>query len=219
MVAAVENIVIGLVALFAGSVFCFSGYRAFRLIIPIWGAFTGFAVGAGLISALTGDALLAKPVGWLLGLFLAIGFSLLAYLYYEVAVVLAMGSLGFMVGSALMTALGISWNWLIVAVAMVVSLVFAVFAITTNFPRIVLVIVSATAGATAMVAGGMLLTGALDTADLTRAYVTERIHDDWWWYLGYALLVIAGIFSQSAGNAQDDLRHAWHAEQQRSSRA
>ena len=32
MVAAVESIVIGLVALFAGSVFCFSGYRAFRLI-------------------------------------------------------------------------------------------------------------------------------------------------------------------------------------------
>ena len=179
-----EDIVIGLVALIAGSVFCYSGYRAFRVIIPIWGAFTGFAAGAGLISALTGDALLAKPIGWVLGLILALGFSVLAYLYYEVAVVLTMGSVGFMAGSALMTALGVSWNWLIVLVAVAVSLVFAVFAITTNFPRIVLVVVSATAGATAMVAGGMLLTGALETADLARSYVTERIHDDWWWYLG-----------------------------------
>ena len=210
-----EDIVIGLVALIAGSVFCYSGYRAFRVIIPIWGAFTGFAAGAGLISALTGDALLAKPIGWVLGLILALGFSVLAYLYYEVAVVLTMGSVGFMAGSALMPALGVSWNWLIVLVAVAVSLVFAVFAITTNFPRIVLVVVSATAGATAMVAGGMLLTGALETADLTRSYVTERIHDDWWWYLGYAFLVISGILSQAAANAQQDLRTAWYVEERR----
>jgi hypothetical protein len=211
----VEDIVIGLIALIAGSVFCFSGYRAFRLIIPLWGAFTGFAVGAGAISAITGDALLAKPVGWIVGLVVGVVFALLAYLYYEVAVILTMGSLGFLAGSALMTALGVGWNWLIVLVAVAVSVVFAVFALVTNFPRIVLVIVSATAGATAMVAGGMLLVGALETADLTRAYVTERIEDDWWWYLGYLALVLAGIFSQAAGNARDDARLAWQIQQAR----
>ena len=210
-----EDIVIGLIALIAGSVFCFSGYRAFRLIIPLWGAFTGFAVVAGAISAITGDALLAKPVGWIVGLVVGVVFALLAYLYYEVAVILTMGSLGFLAGSALMTALGVGWNWLIVAVAVAVSVVFAVFALVTNFPRIVLVIVSATAGATAMVAGGMLLVGALETADLTRAYVTERIEDDWWWYLGYLALVLAGIFSQAAGNARDDARLAWQIQQAR----
>ena len=210
-----EDIVIGLIALIAGSVFCFRGYRAFRLIIPLWGAFTGFAVGAGAISAITGDALLAKPVGWIVGLVVGVVFALLAYLYYEVAVILTMGSLGFLAGSALMTALGVGWNWLIVLVAVAVSVVFAVFALVTNFPRIVLVIVSATAGATAMVAGGMLLVGALETADLTRAYVTERIEDDWWWYLGYLALVLAGIFSQAAGNARDDARLAWQIQQAR----
>ena len=210
-----EDIVIGLIALIAGSVFCFSGYRAFRLIIPLWGAFTGFAVGAGAISAITGDALLAKPVGWIVGLVVGVVFALLAYLYYEVAVILTMGSLGFLAGSALMTALGVGWNWLIVLVAVAVSVVFAIFALVTNFPRIVLVIVSTTAGATAMVAGGMLLVGALETADLTRAYVTERIEDDWWWYLGYLALVLAGIFSQAAGNARDDARLAWQIQQAR----
>lgn len=214
-----EDIVVGLVALVAGSVFCFSGYRAFRLIIPLWGAFTGFAAGAGAISALTGDALLAKPLGWIVGLVVGMVFAALAYLYYEVAVVLTLASLGFLVGSALMTALGVGWNWLIVLVAVAVSVVFAVFALATNFPRIVLVIVSATAGATAMVAGGMLLVGALETADLTRAYVTERIEDDWWWYLGYLALVVAGILAQAAGNARDDVRMAWAVEQQRSARA
>lgn len=204
-----QDFVVGLIAVFAGSVFCFSGYRAFRLIIPIWGAFTGFAVGAGAISAVTGDALLAKPIGWILGLILAMGFALLAYLYFEVAVILALASLGFLVGSTVMTVLGVSWNWLIAGAGVVVGVVFALFAMASNFPRIVLVVVSATAGATAMVAGGMLLTGALNTTDLTHAYVTERIQDDWWWYLGYVVLVVAGIFSQSAANTEDDLRAAW----------
>ncbi len=204
-----QDFVVGLIAVFAGSVFCFSGYRAFRLIIPIWGAFTGFAVGAGAVSAVTGDALLAKPIGWILGLVLAMGFSLLAYLYFEVAVILALASLGFLVGSTVMTVLGVSWNWLIAGAGVVVGVVFALFAMASNFPRIVLVVVSATAGATAMVAGGMLLTGALNTTDLTHAYVTERIQDDWWWYLGYVVLVVAGIFSQSAANTEDDLRAAW----------
>lgn len=204
-----QDFVVGLIAVFAGSVFCFSGYRAFRLIIPIWGAFTGFAVGAGAISAVTGDALLAKPIGWILGLILAMGFALLAYLYFEVAVILALASLGFLVGSTVMTVLGVSWNWLVAGAGVVVGVVFALFAMASNFPRIVLVVVSATAGATAMVAGGMLLTGALNTTDLTHAYVTERIQDDWWWYLGYVVLVVAGIFSQSAANTEDDLRAAW----------
>lgn len=166
-------------------------------------------MGAGAISAVTGDALLAKPIGWILGLILAMGFALLAYLYFEVAVILALASLGFLVGSTVMTVLGVSWNWLVAGAGVVVGVVFALFAMASNFPRIVLVVVSATAGATAMVAGGMLLTGALNTTDLTHAYVTERIQDDWWWYLGYVVLVVAGIFSQSAANTEDDLRAAW----------
>lgn len=200
---------VGLVALIAGVVFCFSGYRAFRTIIPIWGLFTGFAVGVGAVSAITGDAVLAKPIGWIVGLALGLVFGLLAYLYYEVAVILTMSSLGLLAGSAIMTALGVTWSWLIALVAVAVGLAFAVFTLATNLPRVILVVVSAIAGATAMVAGGMLLTGSLETADLTRAYVTERIEDDWWWYLAYAFLVVAGILSQASANAREDLRSAW----------
>lgn len=207
-----QDIVVGLIALFAGSVFCFSGYRAFRLVIPIWGAFAGFGVGAGAVAAVSGDAVLAKPVGWLVGVALAVVFALLAYLYYEVAVIVTMGSLGFLLGSSAMVALGVGWNWLVILVALVVSIAFAVFAMATNLPRIVLVVVSATAGATAMVGGGMLLTGALETADFTRQYVSERINDDWWWYVAYAFLVVLGILAQARKNADADIRAAWAME-------
>lgn len=205
-----DDIVLGIVALIAGSVFCFSGYRAFRVVIPIWGLFSGFAAGAGLVSAITGDALLAKPVGWLVGAVFAVLFALFAYLYYEVAVVLTMASVGFLVGASLMTGLGVTWNWIISLVAVVVALAFAVVAISTNLPRIVLTVVSAVAGATAMVGGAMLFGSTLDADNLSRADVTSAINDSWGWWLAYVVLVLAGIAAQAAGNARDDVvRAAW----------
>lgn len=206
-----EDIVVGLIALLAGIVFCFSGYRTFRVVIPIWGAFVGFSLGAGVVAALTGDALLAKPVGWLVGAFVALAFAALAYLYFEVAVTLSMASLGFAAGASLMVALGLDWNWLVALAGVALGIVAAVLAIATNLPRIILVVVSATAGATAIVGGAMLLVGALETVDFTNHAVTARIEDDWWWYLLYVFLAFAGIFSQARSNAEADARAYWAA--------
>ena len=47
-----QDVIFGLIAIAAGALFCFRGYLAFRLIIPIWGAFVGFATGAGAVTAL-----------------------------------------------------------------------------------------------------------------------------------------------------------------------
>lgn len=204
-----EAVVVGLVALVAGFVFCFSGYLAFRVVIPLWGAFAGFSLGAGVVAAVTGDSLLAKPVGWLVGLGVALVFALLAYLYFEVAVVITMGSLGFLVGSGVMVALGVGWNWLVTLIAMVAGVVFAFVAIVTNMPRILLVLVSSVAGSLAMVGGLMLLGGTLEVEDLTHGYVTERIHDDWWWYVVYVVLLVAGIVVQSSRHAEEDPQRSW----------
>jgi len=207
----VESIILGLIALIAGAVFCFDGYKAFRIVIPIWGAFAGFAFGAGLVSALTGDAVLAKPLGWIVGILIALVFALLAYLYYAFAVVLAMTSLGFLLGTTLMTALGVEWQWLIVLVALAVAAAAAVLAIVTNMPRILLILVSALGGATAIVAGAMLLFGNLESDDLNHETVTSAIDDSAWWWLAYFLLAVVGIATQLATSAREDaaVRAAW----------
>ncbi|MCL4292218.1 MAG: DUF4203 domain-containing protein [Acidimicrobiia bacterium] len=204
-----EDAALGLIALVAGAVFCFSGYWAFRIVIPVWGAFAGFGLGAGAVSAITGDALLAKPVGWLIGFGVALVFATLAYLYFEVAVLVSMASLGFLAGSALMAAIGVRWNWLIVVGALALAIVFALVSLAADMPRILLVLVSAVAGATAVVGGAMLLTGAIDSVDLTHGYVTERIHDDWGWWVAYAVLVIVGLVVQTSRHADEDLRSHW----------
>lgn len=204
------DIALGLVAIIAGAAFCFAGYQWFRLIIPVWGFFAGFSAGTGLISAITGDAVLATPLGWILGLVLAVVFATFAYLYYSVAIVMAMSSIGFMLGGALMTALGVPWNWAIAIVGILVGVAFAFAGIVSNLPRVVLVVVSAIGGATAIVGGLMLFGSTLDTEDLSRAMITETINDSWGWWLLYAVLTIAGIMTQSAiASTEDELRAAW----------
>jgi len=43
-----------MIALLMGLVICFGGYRLFLVLLPIWGFFFGFALGAQTIQALFG---------------------------------------------------------------------------------------------------------------------------------------------------------------------
>ena len=100
-----EEILVGIFALIVGLVFCFSGYFALRVVIPIWGAFAGFMLGAGLVDNFTDEGFLASALGWIVGLAVALVFGVLAYVFYEISVIIAMGAIGFALGSTLM------WRW------------------------------------------------------------------------------------------------------------
>lgn len=77
-----QDLILGLAAIVAGALFCFAGYLAFRLIIPLWGALAGFAFGAGLVSSITGDGFLRTLLGWGVGLACALAFALVAWWWY-----------------------------------------------------------------------------------------------------------------------------------------
>ena len=83
-------------------------------------------LGAGIVA--TDAGFLATALGWIVGFAVALLFGLLAYLYYEVAVVLGMLAIGFALGTSLMVALGVTWNWVIVLAGVTVALVLAFIA-------------------------------------------------------------------------------------------
>lgn len=192
-----SSIVIGILAVAIGLLFCLRGVVAMRIVIAVWGAFVGLNLGAGIVSALSGDGFLSTALGWIVGVIVALLFSVLAYLYYAVAVTLAMASIGFAVGAAIMAAFGVTWNWVIITVGVVVGIVLAVAAVSMNLPAILLVVLGALGGATATVGGLMLLTSTIELEDFTRSTVTSTIGHDWWWYAIYLVLVIAGIVAQT----------------------
>jgi len=190
-----KDVLIGLVAIVVGAMFCYRGYLAMRLIIPIWGAFAGFALGAGIVDAITGDGFLVGAAGWVTGVAVAVLFAGLAYLYYEVSVLIGMAAIGFVLGSSVMVALGVTWSWVIIIVGVAVGTLLAALAIIADLPMVLLTVLTAAAGASTVVTGLMLLTNTLSTGDLSTV-TPETIDDGWWWYATYGVLMLTGIVAQ-----------------------
>src|SRR5512139_3915905 len=74
-----------MIALLFGLVLAFPGYRLFLMLLPIWGFFFGFGLGAQSIQALFGDAFLATIPSWVVAFILAAVFAILEYLFYVFA--------------------------------------------------------------------------------------------------------------------------------------
>jgi hypothetical protein len=191
-----KDVVVGIAAIVIGGVFCFWGYFAMRLVIPIWGFFAGFMLGAGATSFFDDSEFLSTVLGWVLGFFVGLLFAVLAYLFYEIAVVLAFASIGFTLGSALMTALNIDWNWFVILAGVALGIVFGIVAVVTELPMVLLVVFSTIAGALAITAGLMLVFNAIDAKDWSSTAVVDLIDDDWWWWVIAFALAIAGLVAQ-----------------------
>ncbi|HLZ37894.1 MAG TPA: DUF4203 domain-containing protein [Mycobacteriales bacterium] len=209
-----RDVLLGLLAIAIGALFCFRGYLTMRLVIPAWGAFTGFLLGAGIVDGLTGDGFLVGVLPWLVGFAVAVVFGLIAYLYYEVSVVLAMAAVGFVLGSSLMVALNVRWSWVVVLAGVLAGVALAVLAIVGDLPMLLLTVLTALAGAGTTVAGIMLLTGSLTADDLDSAAVVSRIDDSTGWWLLYILLAAVGIVLQLrvVKNVRRTVRAQWAAD-------
>jgi hypothetical protein len=208
------DIILGLLAIVAGGVMLFAGQLVLRFVLPIWGFFAGFAFGAGLVAELADERFLGTLLGWVLGLVFALLFAVFAYLYYVVAVILAMAAFGFAIGSGLVVALGIDWDWVAVLVGVAVGAVVGIVSVFGNMPMIVLVVFSSFAGAVGVVAGLMLLVGSLNSADFTQGAFTDAVQDSWGWYLTLLALALVGIVAQArqAVMMRSTIEEVWYAE-------
>ena len=90
-----ELLCVTLIALLFGTAVCFGGYRLFLFLLPIWGFFVGFAIGAQSVQMLFGQDFLATVTSWVVGFIVALLFAVLSYLFYAVAVAVIAGSLGY----------------------------------------------------------------------------------------------------------------------------
>ena len=208
------DILLGLLAIIAGGVMLFAGQFLLRIVLPIWGFFAGFAFGAGLFAQLADERILGTLLGWISGLVCALVFALLAYLYYAVAVVLAMAAFGFAIGSGVIVALGIDWSWVAVLSGLVVGAVLGLVSVVWNMPMVVLALLSSVGGAVAVVAGLMFLFGSLNSADFNQTQFTDAVSASWGWSLTLLVLAVIGFVAQTRQrlNNRRTINEAWYAE-------
>ena len=208
------DIILGLLAILAGAFMLIAGRIVLRIALPIWGFFAGFAFGAGLVAELADERFLGTVLGWVLGLVFALVFMLLAYLYFAVAVVLAFAAFGYAIGSGLVVALGIDWNWVAVLIGVAIGAVLGLVAVLGNLPMIVLVTLSSFAGAVGVVGGLMLLFGSINSSDFGSGAFADSVDDSWGWYLLLLALSFGGIIVQASQAAamRRSVAEAWSAE-------
>ena len=75
-----EGLLLGALAIGIGLAFAFWGFRVFLVLLPIWGFFAGFLLGANGVQYIFGEAFLATATGWVVGFLLGLLFAVLSYL-------------------------------------------------------------------------------------------------------------------------------------------
>jgi hypothetical protein len=192
-----------LAALFAvliGLAACFAGYRFFLILLPIWGFFAGLWLGFTGIQTLFGQGFLAGVSGLVVGVVLGLILAVLAYFFYYIGVIILGGSIGYgLTTSLLVGGLGMNPGFLVWAIAIVVAIAFAILFIIFNAQKLLIVLITALGGASAIIAGLLLLFGQITTAQLSEnigIYAPISFSQGAIWWLIWAALAVLGIVAQ-----------------------
>jgi hypothetical protein len=196
------TITLVLFAVLLGAAFLFAGYRFFLVMLPIWGFFGGFWIGAYGVTLIFGTGFLATTTGLVVGLVVGIFGALLSYLFYIVGVLVIAGAFGGALGSGIMSALGFDPGLILAIVTIVSALVAAGLTLLLNVQKYVIIVLMAMAGAALVVLAGTLLFGQVTVADLQAGgnFLRPIFQGSWFWALVWLVLAVAGVVVQVRAN-------------------
>jgi hypothetical protein len=191
-----ERLIIGLLALIIGALFCFAGYRLFRVIMAIWGFLLGFFVGTQVIMSLLGNTTFATGLAWGTGILLGLLLALLAYALYTAAMTLLGASIGYLLGTGLMTALGIgNQSTVVIIVGLILAVLFAILILALDLARLLIVANTAMGGAAAIVIAILLLYSLIPMDVFSFDQLSTLLKNSpGWLLLWLGLSLLGGIF-------------------------
>lgn len=188
IVAVGLTVVVGLVLLLAG-------YSVIRISITLVGALIGFFLGAGIVAGATNGGVLASIGSWIAGIIGAVLVAWIAFAFYQVAVLVALGAMGFALGAGLARALGAT-DWLPTAVGVGLAIVLVIIGIAGKLPSLLLILATAFSGAESVLAGIMLAVGVVTLDDFQETGGSVAVEHGVWWSLGVIALGIFGAVFQ-----------------------
>jgi len=196
------DIVVGLIMVAAGLALAFSGLRVFMLALPILGFIAGMSLGLALMYWAFDEGILATSAGVIVGFLIGIVFAVLSYMFWYLAVLFGVATIGASLGTGLMNAFNVSTNWVIVLAALVGGVVVVALAMALDLPVYWVVVATAFNGAAWAVAGLMLLFNRIDRDELTYGTLWAAVEESWIWILAWIVVAAVGLGSQLARLAE-----------------
>ena len=185
-----------MIALLFGLAITFGGYRLFLVLLPIWGFFFGFGLGAQTLQVLFGYGFLATVTSWIVGFVVGALFAVLSYMFYVFGVALLAGSLGYGMGVAVMAWVGFSPGFITWLVGIILGIVLIFVTIMFNLQKYMVIIATSIIGSGVLI--GTLMMGVVGVA-LTRFVdnpIRTMLQDSPIWTILFLVLFVGGIIVQ-----------------------
>ena len=141
-----ELLCMALIGLAFGAAMIFGGYRLFLVLLPIWGFFFGFGLGAQTIQYIFDTSLLSDVTSWVVGFIVGLIFAVLSYLFYIFAVAVLSFSFGYGLTVGVWTAIGLDPGLISWVLGVIVGVVVAGAVIGLNIQKYAIVLITAVAG-------------------------------------------------------------------------
>ena len=191
-----QDTFIGLLTLVIGVVLCFGGHRFFRFLMVLVGIAVGFLLGGTGVAAATKGQFLDSLWGWLVAIIVALVLGGLAIPFYAAAVAVLGGVVAYLIASGVMVFLGYGTGLLTQAAGIVAGAVAIVLIYLFRVHRLLVIAVTAAAGAGAILAGVLVLVGKLAFDVPTATDPTAIVRSTPLWPLLLIVLFLAGVGAQ-----------------------
>jgi hypothetical protein len=192
----VQGTFIGLLTLVIGIILCFGGHRFFRVMMVAVGFTGGFVLGGSGVAAFSRGPFLGDLTGWIVAIVVGLVLAGLAIPFYAAGVAVLGGVVAYLITTGVMTFLGYGLGTLTQAAGIVAGAVAIVVIYLFRVHRLLVIAVTAAAGAGAILAGVLVLLGkvAFDVASANDP--TLVIRSTPLWPLLAIVLFLAGIGAQ-----------------------
>lgn len=195
-----KDVFFALISILLGLVLTFGGYRLARIIIPLWGLFAGFMLGASGVSDALNNSFIGTTMGIIVGLIVGVVFALLAYFFFSLAVILFTATIGYWLGTSMILFLGFDKGFLSATLGIIIGAIFGLVAIFGNLTKYFLIIATAIGGAVVVFGGFLLMFNKIQLDAFSYAAASEAVSQSWMLTLLAAVLGIIGIVFQVQSN-------------------
>ena len=196
------------VVVLIGLALCFRGYAWMRWVFALAGGVIGWQLGGLLVRQVQIAPEWDRWLDWGGAILGALLVASVAYAFYVVGVLVAVGGFGYNLGITTAPSLGLV-GWQITAVAGVLAVGLVVLALVTQLPKLVMVVLTAIVGAGAIVSGTLSLIGNLDLTNLHWWNAGTVLTQGLPWNLLLLALAVAGVAVQLRGRTANNLRAAY----------
>jgi hypothetical protein len=197
---AFELLCIATIALLFGAMVVFSGYRLFLFLLPVWGFFAGFILGAQAIDFLFDVGLFATVTGWVVGFFVGLLFAALSYLFYAVAVGVISFSLGYGATIAILAWIGLEAGFLLWLIAVAVGVAVAFLVYRFNIQKYAIIVATAAGGTGLIIYTLLALFDSTLAVELLENPVKLALDNSPWWMLFFLVMLVLGTVAQIRAN-------------------